>query len=148
VEARRPEGGNLLHHSDRGCQYTSDAYQHALPTLGIQCSMSRTGCCYDNAVMERFFWSLKHEWTNHENFDNLADARLSVFRYNNGGGFADHVEVPEGITVKQFFSDRVKQGSAADYLIRVNRQPVPSDQVLQDGDRVSFTPVKIEGASR
>ena len=81
VEARRPEGRGLLHHSDRGCQYTSDAYQHALRTLGIQCSMSRTGCCYDNAVMERFFWSLKHEWTNHDNFQNQADARLSVFRY-------------------------------------------------------------------
>jgi putative transposase len=81
VEARQPEGRGLLHHSDRGCQYTSDAYQQTLRTLGIQCSMSRTGCCYDNAAMERFFWSLKHEWTNHETFYNLADARLSVFRY-------------------------------------------------------------------
>jgi putative transposase len=81
VEARQPQGRDLLHHSDRGCQYTSDAYQQTLRALGIQCSMSRTGCCYDNAVMERFFWSLKHEWTNHENFQNLADARLSVFRY-------------------------------------------------------------------
>jgi putative transposase len=43
--------------------------------------MSRTGCCYDNAVMERFFWSLKYEWTGHENFPNLEEARLSVFRY-------------------------------------------------------------------
>ncbi len=81
LEARRPEGRDLLHHSDHGCQYTSDAYQQTLQTLGIQCSMSRTGCCYDNAVMEQFFWSLKHEWTHHENFQNLADARLSVFRY-------------------------------------------------------------------
>ena len=81
IESRRPNGNQLLHHSDRGCQYTSDVYQHALRTLGIQCSMSRTGCCYDNAVMERFFWSLKHEWTNHDNFHNQADARLSVFRY-------------------------------------------------------------------
>ena len=81
VETRRPVGQHLLHHSDRGCQYTSDAYQQTLRTLGIQCSMSRTGCCYDNAVMERFFWSLKHEWTNHERFHNLEDARLSVFRY-------------------------------------------------------------------
>ena len=56
----------LLHHSDRGCQYTSDAYQRTLRTLGIECSMSRTGDCYDNAVIERFFWSLKHEWTKHE----------------------------------------------------------------------------------
>jgi putative transposase len=49
-----------------------------LKTLGIECSMSRTGCCYDNAVMERFFWSLKHEWTKHESFQQLEDARLSV----------------------------------------------------------------------
>jgi putative transposase len=81
IESRRPEGKRLLHHSDRGCQYTSDAYQKTLRTLGITCSMSRTGCCYDNAAMERFFWSLKHEWTNHETFANLEEARLSVFKY-------------------------------------------------------------------
>lgn len=81
IESRRPEGKQLLHHSDRGCQYTSEAYQKILNTLGIECSMSRTGCCYDNAVMERFFWSLKHEWTKHESFKNLEDARWSVFKY-------------------------------------------------------------------
>jgi putative transposase len=81
IERRRPDGQRLLHHSDRGCQYTSDAYQQTLKLLGITCSMSRRGCCYDNAVMERFFWSLKYEWTNHERFANLEEARLSVFRY-------------------------------------------------------------------
>jgi len=81
IERRRPEGKGLLHHSDRGCQYTSDAYQRTLRSLGITCSMSRRGCCYDNAAMERFFWSLKYEWTNHEQFANLEEARLSVFRY-------------------------------------------------------------------
>jgi putative transposase len=81
VELRRPEGKQLLHHSDRGCQYTSETYQSILTSLGIECSMSRTGCCYDNAVMERFFWSLKHEWTNHEVYDDLEAARLSVFKY-------------------------------------------------------------------
>jgi putative transposase len=81
IENRRPEGKQLLHHSDRGYQYTSDAYQQTLRTLGIECSMSRTGNCYDNAVMERFFWSLKHEWTKHESFENLEEARLSVFKY-------------------------------------------------------------------
>jgi putative transposase len=81
IESRRPDGKRLLHHSDRGCQYTSDAYRQTLRTLGIECSMSRTGSCYDNAAMERFFWSLKHEWTNHESFENLATARLSVFKY-------------------------------------------------------------------
>jgi putative transposase len=81
IESRRPEGQALLHHSDRGCQYTSDTYQQTLRTLGITCSMSRTGNCYDNAAMERFFWSLKHEWTNHHHFADLPDARLSVFKY-------------------------------------------------------------------
>jgi putative transposase len=81
IEARRPPAGKLLHHSDRGCQYTSDAYQSLLKLLGIECSMSRTGCCYDNAVMERFFWSLKYEWTNHQAFADLQAVRLSVFQY-------------------------------------------------------------------
>lgn len=81
IESRQPDTGKLLHHSDRGCQYTSDAYQQTLNTLGITCSMSRTGCCYDNAVMERFFWSLKHEWTKFESFHDLEHARLSVFQY-------------------------------------------------------------------
>ena len=81
IERRRPDGKQLLHHSDRGCQYTSDTYQQTLKRLGITCSMSRCGNCYDNAVMERFFWSLKYEWTNHERFANLEEARLSVFRY-------------------------------------------------------------------
>lgn len=81
IESRRPAGQELLHHSDRGSQYTSEAYQWTLRTLGIECSMSRSGECYDNAVMERFFWSLKHEWTNHETFVDLEAARLSVFKY-------------------------------------------------------------------
>jgi len=81
IESRRPIGKELLHHSDRGCQYTSDAYQQTLRSLGIECSMSRSGECYDNAVMERFFWSLKHEWTKHEMFGDLEAARLSVFKY-------------------------------------------------------------------
>lgn len=81
IESRRPGRGELLHHSDRGCQYTSDSYQKTLRILGIECSMSRTGNCWDNAVAERFFWSLKHEWTKHEQYDDLESARLSVFKY-------------------------------------------------------------------
>ncbi len=65
---------------------------------------------------------------------------------NDGGGFADYVEVAEGITVRQLFQQQVHSGKPVGYLIRVNRQPVAPDQVLQEGDRVSFTPVKIEGA--
>lgn len=81
IESRRPKSRQLIHHSDRGCQYTSEAFQEILASLNIQCSMSRTGCCYDNAVAERFFWSLKHEWTNFESFKNLEEARWSVFKY-------------------------------------------------------------------
>ena len=69
-----------------------------------------------------------------------------LFLNNDGAGFADYVEVAAGTTVQQFFAQQVPHGQAADYLIRVNRQPVAANQVLQEGDRVSFTPVKIEGA--
>lgn len=68
-----------------------------------------------------------------------------LFINNDGSGFADHLSIDEGTTVQRLFADRIK-GSPSSYLIRVNRQPVTSDQMLQDGDRVSFTPVKIEGA--
>ncbi len=66
---------------------------------------------------------------------------------NDGGGFADYVQVSEGTTVEQFFQDKMQGRKSSDYLIRVNRQPVPRDCVLQENDRVTITPVKIEGAS-
>ena len=65
---------------------------------------------------------------------------------NDGGGFADYVEVSEGTTVREMFQKQVHSAKPDNYLIRVNRQPVPQDQTLQEGDRISFTPVKIEGA--
>lgn len=65
---------------------------------------------------------------------------------NDGGGFADYVEVSEGTSVEQFFKNRMQGRQASDYLIRVNRQPVPRDYVLKEGDRITITPVKIEGA--
>jgi hypothetical protein len=65
---------------------------------------------------------------------------------NDGAGFCDYVDVEVGMTVSQLFERQVKFGKPRDYLIRVNRQPCPPDQVLQEGDRISFTPVKIEGA--
>ena len=81
IVQRQCATSGLLHHSDRGCQYTSEHYQSTLKTLGITCSMSRSGCCYDNAVMERFFWTLKHEWTKFETLADIEAARLSVFRF-------------------------------------------------------------------
>ena len=70
-----------------------------------------------------------------------------LFINNDGGGFADHIDVAAGTTVQQLFQQKVTAGKPDQYLIRVNRQPVASEQPLQEGDRVSFTPVKIEGAS-
>jgi hypothetical protein len=66
---------------------------------------------------------------------------------NQGGGFADHIEVPTGMTVRELVQREIRDGKVDDYLIRVNRQPVASDQILGEGDRLSITPVKIEGAN-
>ncbi len=66
---------------------------------------------------------------------------------NDGSGFADYVNITEGTTVEQFFTIKMEGREPSDYLIRVNRQPVPKDYVLQDGDRVTITPTKIESAS-
>ncbi|MCA9056136.1 MAG: molybdopterin converting factor [Planctomycetaceae bacterium] len=66
---------------------------------------------------------------------------------NDGGGFASHLDVPEGTTVQVLFAQQVKSRRPEEYLIRVNRQPCPAEQLLQPGDRVSITPVKIEGAA-
>ncbi len=64
---------------------------------------------------------------------------------NDGGGFADYVNIDPGTTIKGLFTQQI-EGQPADYLIRVNRQPTTADYVLQEGNRVSITPVKIEGA--
>ena len=69
-----------------------------------------------------------------------------LFINNDGGGFADYLELPAGITVQQLFQQRLPAARPQDYLIRVNRQTTTADSVLQEGDRVSMTPVKIEGA--
>ena len=68
-----------------------------------------------------------------------------LFINNDGGGFADQIEINQGTTATQLFEERIG-GEPAAFLIRVNRQPVTGDHVLVDGDRVSITPVKIEGA--
>lgn len=65
---------------------------------------------------------------------------------NSGTGYADYLDIAEGTTVEQFFKIKMPNQNEADYLIRVNRQPVAKDYVLQDGDRVTITPQKIEGA--
>lgn len=69
-----------------------------------------------------------------------------TFINNDGSGFADKIDIPEGTTIQELFAQRLPHGQPADYLIRVNRQPTTADSVLQPGDRVSITPTKIEGA--
>jgi len=70
-----------------------------------------------------------------------------LFINNDGAGFADYLNVSEGTNIEQFFKAQLPERRTEDFLIRVNRQPVARDYVLQDGDRVTMTPVKIEGAS-
>ena len=77
---RRPEQG-LLHHSDRGVQYASDDYQRLLQTAGMEISMSGKGDCWDNAVMESFWSTLKTELVHHEQFATHQQARAAIFAY-------------------------------------------------------------------
>ena len=77
---RRPSEG-LVHHSDRGSTYASDDYRRALETHGIECSMSRKGDCWDNAVAESFFASLKREVEEIENLESHAQANIILADY-------------------------------------------------------------------
>jgi transposase InsO family protein len=78
LKRRCPEAG-LLHHSDRGCTYASEDYQALLDARGITCSMSRRGDCYDNAVMESFFSTVKSELA--DRFDSFSEAKMQLFDY-------------------------------------------------------------------
>ena len=81
LNRRCPETG-LLHHSDRGSTYASEDYQRRLDVHGITCSMSRTGDCYDNAVMEAFFSTLKTELA--DTFASHGQAKRELFEYLEG----------------------------------------------------------------
>ena len=96
---RRPDGeSGLLHHSDRGSQYASEAFQELLRDENITCSMSRKGNCWDNAMMESFFATLKKERIHQEHYTTRAEARASVFDY-----------------IERFYN-RVRRHSALNYL--------------------------------
>lgn len=86
INLRKPPAG-LIHHSDRGSQYASHAYQLLLKQHGMVCSMSRKGNCWDNAPVERFFSSLKREWTSDQLYrtrqEAIADVREYVMVYYN-----------------------------------------------------------------
>ena len=78
LKRRCPDAG-LVHHSDQGCTYASEGYQDVLDTHGITCSMSRRGNCYDNAVMESFFSTVKSELREH--FESNGEAKMELFDY-------------------------------------------------------------------
>lgn len=78
---RRQPGKGLMHHSDRGVQYAADHYQSLLKSAGIIVSMSRKGNCWDNAVMERFWGSLKSERTDEKTYLTREYAKADVIDY-------------------------------------------------------------------
>jgi putative transposase len=78
---RRGRPDALLHHSDRGSQYTSDEFQRLLRELGITCSMSRSGNVWDNSAMESFFATLKTERTARKTYRTRSEAKADVFDY-------------------------------------------------------------------
>ena len=80
IRRRKPSPG-LMHHSDRGCQYTSDEYRSALAELGVTVSMSRKGNCWDNAVAESFFATIKNELVYRQRWSSRAELRAAVFEY-------------------------------------------------------------------
>lgn len=81
IDARRPAPGTLVHHSDRGVQYACEDYRQALADAEIVPSMSRKGNCWDNAVVESFFSTLKHELVYRTTFADFDAARAALFQY-------------------------------------------------------------------
>ena len=78
---RRKPGRGLIHHSDRGSQYASHDYRKLLSDYGMQMSMSRKGNCWDNAVMESFFGTLKKELVHHRRYRSREEARREIFEF-------------------------------------------------------------------
>lgn len=77
----RMPASNMLHHSDRGCQYASESYREELERHGIEASMSRRGNCYDNAVVESFFGTLKQELVHGARWMTIGEARAAIHDY-------------------------------------------------------------------
>ena len=81
IRNRSPRPDGMLHHSDRGVQYASDLYQKTLESKGIRCSMSRKDDCWDNAVAESFFATLKTELVIDANWDSRSEAKRDLLEY-------------------------------------------------------------------
>ena len=83
TQRQRP-GAGLICHSDRGSQYAAEAYRKQLASMKATPSMSRTGCCYDNAPMESFFHTLKTELVHHRDYNTRAEAQRDIFAFIEG----------------------------------------------------------------
>ena len=102
---RRP-ASKALHHSDRGSQYASESYRAKLAAYGIEASMSRRGNCYDNAVVESFFGTLKQELVHRSRWEDAREARAAIHEYievfynrrrlHSSLGYRTPLEVDEG----------------------------------------------------
>ncbi|HEY3316575.1 MAG TPA: IS3 family transposase [Bacillota bacterium] len=111
IRRRRPRPGELVHHTDRGCQYTSSVYQAALAGAGITASMSRKGECLDNAVAESFFATLKAELIERRTWRTRAEATQAVFewvevfynrqRLHSGLGYSSPTEYEERVRAEK-----------------------------------------------
>ncbi len=107
LERRRPDP-DLIQHTDRGSQYTASAYRALLHTHGITASMSRTGDCYDNALAESFFATLKTELIDQHVWPTRRAARRALFdwiegfynrqRLHSALGYQSPVAFEEGLT--------------------------------------------------
>jgi len=106
IETRRPRQP-LVHHSDRGCQYASNEYRELLEAHAIFASMSRRGNCWDNAVVESFFKTLKVELVYHRRYATRLEAQADIFEY---------IEV---------FYNRQRRHSALHYLTPVDFEMLP-----------------------
>ena len=129
------EGGSLLHHSDRGSQYASGAFQDLLTDHNITCSMSRKGNCWDNAMMESFFATLKKERIYHESYATREEARQSVFEYIELFYNTRVVTLPWAISARSSLSKRQRS------LTMENKTTSPRTRILlvsrvQDGEAV------------
>lgn len=110
---QRKPGAGLVWHTDRGSQYASESHRNILGQHHITQSMSRKGDCWDNAVAESFFHSLKTELTHHHKFKTRQEARHVIFEY---------IEV---------FYNRIRIHSANDYLSPVDYESLPA-KMLQE----------------
>jgi len=108
IRTRRPPPG-LIHHTDQGCQYASHAYRRELKAHGMICSMSRRGNCWDNAVAESFFATLKVELDIH--FDTRNQARSRCFEYIEGFYNRRRLHSSIGYEIPEQFESKLRKAA-------------------------------------